>query len=228
MGLLESIDTSSGRSNGKNYVPAGKHRLKIKETLIKVGTAKNVGKEYFIVSGEFVKSSRTDLPSCSPGMPFSIFVETKQYPEMAADKIKNFLLSTATEQDLANFDRSRLPADCQVQGSPYTGQARGMTWGEYILFVAKHNPLVGTEVDTIASDVDRSAKGKPPVTNYDFQRKGSAPLDIQPAPVAAAPAPAPQQTPAPATGLTPATPAANNPQQAPATQAPAPGGSLFG
>lgn len=227
MGLLESINTSAGRSNNKNYVPAGKHRLRIKETLIKIGTAKNVGKEYFIINGEFVKSSRADQPSCNPGMPASIFVETKMYPEMAADKIKNFLLATATDDDLANFDRSHLPADCHQPGSPYTGQPRGMTWAEYILLVVKHNPLVGMEVDIIAADVDRSAKNKSPVTNYDFQRKGNPPLDIVPVAITA-PAPAPVQPQAPAPAAQSAF-GATAPAATPApAHTPAPSGSLFG
>ena len=219
MGLLDTINTSSGKGNSKAYVPAGKHRLLIKESLIKIGTSKNVGKEYFIVSGEFINSSRTDLPACNKGMPFSVFVETKQYPEMAGDKIKNILMSLATEDELANLPRNQMPQNC-LQGP---AEGVGITWAEFFSAVINAGAAVGSEVDVIATDVDRSAKGKPPVTNYDFQKKGLPPMEIVPAPIAATPVQPAQPNPA-TPGVTSAVPPTQAPQQATAPL----GGSLFG
>lgn len=226
MGLLDSINTASGQSNGKNYVPPGKHKLLLKSTELKVGTAKNAGKEWAIFSGEFIESSRTDLPSCAPGMPFAIFIETKPDGyDMAANKIKGILLATATEQDLAGVPRANLPADSvqnDPQHNPYLNLANGITWAEYLAMALKHKAIDGAEVYVTATNVDRSAKGKPPVTNYSFQAKGLPPMEIVPAPLA--PQQAPAQVPA-----TQGPPVANVPAQqtAPAPQQAAPGTSLF-
>ena len=217
MGLLDDINTSTGEQYSKSYIPAGTHRLKLKTTQLKTGTAKNAGKEWFIADMEFLASSRADLPGCALNMPGVLFIETKPDGyDMAGNKIKNFLQALASDADLAGFDRTKLPADCVDPSSPYNGQAKGLTFGEFFLMLCRHNAGAGSVVEVIA--VDKATKKGGTVTNYDWRKAGLPELEIQPAPLAQQPVQQPVQQPA------------ATPQTAPVQQAPAQfqGGSIFG
>lgn len=203
MGLLDTINTSDGRQNNKNYVPSGNHLLDVKSLEIKEGTNKNVGKKWVIIQLIYKETSRTDLPACAPGMPASIFIECNQYPDWAGQRIKNFMLATATEEELAGFARANLQPHHVQQSTPqapnpYEGMEHGITWGEYFNLLADPavNGAGGCTVQCMATD-GKSKKGGD-VTNYDFRRKEDGYTEIIAAPAPARPAATaqPQNTPA--------------------------------
>ncbi len=246
MGLLDGINTASGDANSNNFLPAGQHEVEVTKIEVKEGTVKNVGKTWIIISLKVLKSSRTDVPGCSQGMPASVFIEMNMFPDMGKQKFKNFMLGTATEEDLAGYPRANLAEHLKQENdptnpNPYVGQANGITWGEYAGMLIDPNiqGAKGSKLQVTAIDVDRSAKNKPPVTNYDFRSKAITPYEIVASPIqAAAPAqPAavavaaqPAAVAAPATGQ-PAAVAAlatGQPATLPAPATPAPGGSIFG
>lgn len=128
----------------RSYPVDGAHRIKIKNVMFKKGTAKNNGKEFFIVEGTYVASSEAETNAkCRPGMTVSCAINITAYPDSAYQDIKAFLMAQFSEEELTQVDRSLLqPSEVQPHDpkanshNPYINGEVGITWAEALQMVA--------------------------------------------------------------------------------------------